>query len=57
MGQLVRAVAAGRRSRFLFKTLKQVEIRFNPFDHRSTTARYALSPIGTLRLLTQQDYL
>lgn len=39
MGQLVRAVAAGKRSKEIFKTLKHVTVTINPFDHRSTTAR------------------
>lgn len=43
MGQLVRAVAASRRATELFKTLDKVRVVMNPFDHRSTTARYAPS--------------
>ncbi|CDF32525.1 unnamed protein product [Chondrus crispus] len=39
MGQLVRAVAASRKSSELFKTLRAVRVELNPFDHRSTTAR------------------
>jgi hypothetical protein len=40
MGQLVRAVAAGRKARALFKTLSRVEVAFNPFDPSATTARF-----------------
>lgn len=39
MGQLVRAVAAGRSAKELFKTLQKVTVTANPFDRRSTTAR------------------
>jgi hypothetical protein len=40
MGQLVRAVAAGRKARALFKSLSRVEVSFNPFDPSATTARF-----------------
>lgn len=43
MGQLVRSLAVGRKSRELFKSLRKVTVTMNPFDEPSTTARYACS--------------
>jgi hypothetical protein len=53
MGQLVRAVAAARNARTLFKTLSNVEVTFNPFDPQATIARYLSphGPDGTRRIL------
>lgn len=39
MGQLVRSMAAGRKASVLFRTLKRVEVEYNPYDHRSAVAR------------------
>jgi hypothetical protein len=56
MGQLVRAVAAGRKARALFKTLSRVEVSFNPFDPSATTARFVPATMndGEKRSFPQQ---
>lgn len=40
MGQLVRALSAGRKASILFKALTKVEITFNPFNRQSAPVRY-----------------
>lgn len=44
MGQLVRSMLVSRRSKELFKTLQKVKVNINPFDEKSTTARYVRPP-------------
>lgn len=51
MGQLVRAVAAGRRAKELFKSIKSVSVKANPFDESAATAREFLRRVRTTPVL------